>query len=45
MPRIGISGAYGRLNIGDEAILTSLIASLRERDESDQRRTLNGDHR
>ena len=34
MPRIGIRGSYGGLNIGDEAILTSMIASLRKRDES-----------
>ncbi len=29
MPRIGISGSYGGLNLGDEAILTSAIAQLR----------------
>lgn len=34
MPRIGIRGSFGGLNIGDEAILTSMIASLRERDDS-----------
>jgi polysaccharide pyruvyl transferase CsaB len=28
---IGISGSYGGLNRGDEAILTSMLASLRER--------------
>jgi polysaccharide pyruvyl transferase CsaB len=31
MPRIGLLGSYGGLNIGDEAILTSILASLRER--------------
>ncbi|MFL9458726.1 polysaccharide pyruvyl transferase family protein [Tolypothrix bouteillei VB521301_2] len=29
MRRIGISGSYGGLNIGDEAILTCTIAQLR----------------
>jgi len=27
--RVGISGSYGRLNLGDEAILTAIIAQLR----------------
>jgi polysaccharide pyruvyl transferase WcaK-like protein len=31
MQTIGITGSYGGLDAGDEAILTSLIASLRER--------------
>lgn len=31
MASIGISGSYGGLNRGDEAILTSMLASLRER--------------
>jgi polysaccharide pyruvyl transferase CsaB len=31
MPRIGLLGSYGGLNIGDEAILTSIVASLRAR--------------
>jgi polysaccharide pyruvyl transferase CsaB len=30
-PRIGIIGSYGGLNRGDEAILTSMVASLRDR--------------
>jgi polysaccharide pyruvyl transferase CsaB len=30
MPRIGLLGSYGGLNVGDEAILTSMVASLRE---------------
>jgi polysaccharide pyruvyl transferase CsaB len=30
MSRIGLLGSYGGLNIGDEAILTSMLASLRE---------------
>src|SRR4051794_15808928 len=30
MPRIGLVGSYGGLNIGDEAILTSMLAGLRE---------------
>jgi polysaccharide pyruvyl transferase CsaB len=30
MPRIGLLGSYGGLNIGDEAILTSMLASLRQ---------------
>ena len=29
-PRIGISGSYGGLNLGDEAILESIVAYLRE---------------
>jgi polysaccharide pyruvyl transferase CsaB len=29
MPRIGLLGSYGGLNIGDEAILTSIISSIR----------------
>jgi polysaccharide pyruvyl transferase CsaB len=29
MPRIGLLGSYGGLNLGDEAILTSIIDSLR----------------
>jgi polysaccharide pyruvyl transferase CsaB len=29
MARIGISGSYGGLNMGDEAILTAMLASLR----------------
>jgi polysaccharide pyruvyl transferase CsaB len=29
MPRIGLLGSYGGLNIGDEAILTSIVDSLR----------------
>src|SRR5690242_19592473 len=29
-PRIGISGSYGGLNLGDEAILESIAAHLRE---------------
>jgi polysaccharide pyruvyl transferase CsaB len=29
MPRIGILGSYGGLNVGDEAILTSIVTSLR----------------
>jgi polysaccharide pyruvyl transferase CsaB len=31
MPRIGLLGSYGGLNVGDEAILTSIVASLRGR--------------
>jgi polysaccharide pyruvyl transferase WcaK-like protein len=31
VPTIGITGSYGGLNAGDEAILTAVIASLRER--------------
>jgi polysaccharide pyruvyl transferase CsaB len=31
VPSIGISGSYGGLNRGDEAILTSMLAALRER--------------
>jgi hypothetical protein len=27
--RVGISGSYGGLNLGDEAILTAIIAQLR----------------
>ncbi|SFK54121.1 polysaccharide pyruvyl transferase family protein [Geodermatophilus ruber] len=30
MARIGLLGSYGGLNVGDEAILTSMLASLRE---------------
>jgi polysaccharide pyruvyl transferase CsaB len=30
MPRIGLLGSYGGLNVGDEAILTSIVTSLRE---------------
>jgi polysaccharide pyruvyl transferase CsaB len=30
MARIGISGSYGGLNLGDEAILASMLASLRQ---------------
>ena len=30
MATIGLLGSYGGLNIGDEAILTSILASLRE---------------
>jgi polysaccharide pyruvyl transferase CsaB len=33
VPSIGIIGSYGGLNTGDEAILTSMVASLRERIE------------
>jgi polysaccharide pyruvyl transferase CsaB len=29
MPRIGLLGSYGGLNVGDEAILTSIVSSLR----------------
>jgi polysaccharide pyruvyl transferase CsaB len=29
MPRIGLLGSYGGLNVGDEAILTSIVNSLR----------------
>lgn len=31
MPVIGISGSYGGLNLGDEAILTSMVTALRRR--------------
>jgi polysaccharide pyruvyl transferase CsaB len=30
MSRIGLLGSYGGLNVGDEAILTSMVTSLRE---------------
>jgi polysaccharide pyruvyl transferase CsaB len=30
MPRIGLLGSYGGLNVGDEAILTSMVASMRD---------------
>src|SRR4051812_32236133 len=29
-PRIGISGSYGGLNLGDEAVLESIASHLRE---------------
>src|SRR4051812_33372951 len=29
-PRVGISGSYGGLNLGDEAILESVVSYLRE---------------
>jgi polysaccharide pyruvyl transferase CsaB len=29
MPRIGLLGSYGGLNLGDEAILTSIVTSIR----------------
>jgi polysaccharide pyruvyl transferase CsaB len=36
MATIGISGSYGGLNIGDEAILASMLASLREARPDDE---------
>lgn len=53
-PRVGISGSYGGLNLGDEAILQSMIAQLRRslpveltvfsRDAEDTRRRHDVDH-
>jgi polysaccharide pyruvyl transferase CsaB len=36
MATIGITGSYGGLNIGDEAILASMLASLREERPDDE---------
>jgi polysaccharide pyruvyl transferase CsaB len=36
MARIGISGSYGGLNVGDEAILAAILASLRQARPGDE---------